>query len=172
MKLTPSQSKAIGYIEEFARTTLTVGQSELPNVLAMSNILPSELDAATELLRKHARVALHFHPDRPSQTGKLVVEAMLQEGVYKNQFETHVSNGRLDPVAEGERARWENRMFGDVFATQAAKLRERPKYGALDLMLHQDGPSPRFGSCYFLLSPEVSRRATFSYMDSHREPIE
>ncbi len=39
-------------------------------------------------------------------------------------------------------------------------------------MLLPDGPCPRFGSCYFLLKPEVLRRSTFSYMDSHRNPPE
>jgi GNAT superfamily N-acetyltransferase len=37
-------------------------------------------------------------------------------------------------------------------------------------MLHSDGPSPRFGSCYLLLEPEVSQRCTFTYLDSHRQP--
>jgi hypothetical protein len=49
-------------------------------------------------------------------------------------------------------------------------MTERPKYGALDLMLHADGPAPRFGSCYFLLKPEVGRRCTFTYLDSHQDP--
>ncbi len=40
---------------------------------------------------------------------------------------------------------------------------QRPKYGALNLMLHPDGPAPRFGSCYFLLSPKVSSRSTYTY---------
>lgn len=39
-------------------------------------------------------------------------------------------------------------------------------------MLHPDGPAPRFGSCYFLLYPEVSRRSTFTYLDSHQNPTE
>ncbi|MGQ7111171.1 DUF3626 domain-containing protein, partial [Escherichia sp. TWPC-MK] len=32
---------------------------------------------------------------------------------------------------------------------------------------HPDGPAPRFGSCYFLLSPKVSSRSTYTYLDSH-----
>ncbi len=39
-------------------------------------------------------------------------------------------------------------------------------------MLHPDGPAPRFGSCYFLLSTEVSQRCTYTYLDSHQEPEE
>lgn len=39
-------------------------------------------------------------------------------------------------------------------------------------MLHPDGPAPRFGSCYFLLSPKVSYRCTYTYLDSHQDPKE
>lgn len=39
-------------------------------------------------------------------------------------------------------------------------------------MLHPDGPAPRFGSCYFLLSPKVSSRSTYTYLDSHQDPKE
>jgi len=49
---------------------------------------------------------------------------------------------------------------------------QRPKYGALDLMLHPDGPAPRFGSCYFLLAPKVSYRCTYTYGGSQQDPIE
>lgn len=44
--------------------------------------------------------------------------------------------------------------------------------GALDLLGHGDGPSPRFGSAYLLLHPAVSRRCTFTYLDSHEKPPE
>jgi hypothetical protein len=45
----------------------------------------------------------------------------------------------------------------------------RPKYGALQVMNHADGPSPRFGSCYFLQRPQVLLRSTFTYGGS-QEP--
>jgi hypothetical protein len=34
-------------------------------------------------------------------------------------------------------------------------------------MYHPDGPAPRFGSCYFLLRPEVSKRSTYTFGGSH-----
>jgi hypothetical protein len=36
-------------------------------------------------------------------------------------------------------------------------------------MYHPDGPAPRFGSCYFLLHPHVSKRSTFTFGGSHEE---
>ncbi len=34
---------------------------------------------------------------------------------------------------------------------------------------HPDGPAPRFGSCYFLLHPQVSGRSTFTFGGSHED---
>src|SRR5690625_2558321 len=103
---------------------------------------------------------------------KSVAEALLEQGKYKNQFETLLSNGKLAPSSRSERDVWENRIFGGAYQRGSTTNDQRPKYGALHLMLHSDGPSPRFGSCYFLLYPHVSRRCTFTYMDSHIDPIE
>ena len=72
----------------------------------------------------------------------------------------------------GERDLWEQKIFGGAYTFDSATVSERPKYGALDLMLHPDGPAPRFGSCYFLLKPAVSQRCTFTYLDSHYDPAE
>lgn len=172
MNLTASQAAALKYIEAYARELRTIGQDELPNVLAMSNISQKTFKEAVQQIKKHARVGLQFHPDRISKSGRTVAQALLEDGFYKNQFETHVSNGKLDPIAEGVRAKWEDNVFGGVFTAHAALLSERPKYGALNLMLYPDGPCPRFGSCYLLLKPVVSQRCTFTYMGSYRNPDE
>lgn len=37
-------------------------------------------------------------------------------------------------------------------------------------MQHPDGPAPRFGSCYFLLHPNVSQRSTYTYGGSQDDP--
>src|SRR5690606_7791400 len=110
--------------------------------------------------------------DRITRNKSSVAESMLSSGYYSNQFETGLSNGMLSPFLGGPRDMWENSLFGGAYALANVTAAERPKYGALDLMRHSDGPSPRFGSCYFLLKPAVSTRATFTYMDSHRNPDE
>jgi hypothetical protein len=61
------------------------------------------LDAAVETLRQHARVVLHFHPDRIGVKPITVAEALLEEGRYRSQFETGLSSGGLtvDPAICG-----------------------------------------------------------------------
>jgi len=138
----------------------------------MSNIERKSFEDAITKLKTHARVALHFHPDRLDPTMKSVAEALLEQGIYKSQFETLLSNGSVSAYPGGERDVWEDKMFGGAYQINGSTTSERPKYGALDVMLHPDGPAPRFGSCFFLLSPEVSRRCSYSYLDSHQDPKE
>ncbi|MCL1066026.1 DUF3626 domain-containing protein [Shewanella olleyana] len=142
--------------------------SVIKNVLLMSNIPTFDVQQAMQALHQHGRVALHFHPDRIDSRGLSVAAGLLKDGVYKSQFETHISNGQLSPELGGPRDHWENQLFGNSYS--GVKL--RPKYGALDIGLCPMGPAPRFGSCYFLTHAQVLSRCTFSYMDSYRLPKE
>jgi Protein of unknown function (DUF3626) len=42
------------------------------------------------ILPLHARVVVHFHPDRLCSSRTTVAQALLKEGVYRNQFETYL----------------------------------------------------------------------------------
>ena len=136
--LSDSQKAALLHIESCAENIHTLGKAELPNVLAMSNISRADFDQAEQQIKDHARIGLQFHPDRISKCGRTVVQALLEDGLYKNQFETHLSNGGLDPTPGGVRCAWEDRIFGESFLKNNAELSERPKYGGLH------GPEPIF----------------------------
>jgi hypothetical protein len=58
-------------------------------------------------------VTLNFHPDRLHR-GKPILQVLAAEGVFRSQFETGTSNGRLTAYPGGDRWRWENRIFGDT----------------------------------------------------------
>ena len=172
MKLTLSQQKAINYFREYTKTRQESAREDIEHVLKMSDLTWEEYQQALNSIRKYARIALHFHPDRPGPDMKTVAESLLESGIYKSQFETLISNGSVSAFPGGARDVWENTLFHGAYNLEGTTIDQRPKYGSLDLMLHSDGPSPRFGSCYFLLKPEVSARATFTYLDSHQNPDE
>ncbi|MEE6450870.1 DUF3626 domain-containing protein [Gottfriedia acidiceleris] len=172
MKLSKSQQLAIENITKYARNYKFEAQSVINHILKMSNISEHTFKNAVSNLKVNARIGLHFHPDRPDSTMKTVAEALLEQGVYKSQFETGLSNGSVSAYSGGERDLWEMRIFGGAYQLVGTSNYQRPKYGALNLMLHPDGPAPRFGSCYFLLSPYVSNRSTYTYLDSHQDPKE
>jgi len=169
VELTLSQRKALEHVAAYARSRKSEADQAIGDVLRLTGIGRASLDEAVAKLQAHAPVALHFHPDRPDHSMKSVAEALLEQGEYKSQFETMLSSGSVSAYPGGERDIWEERMFGGAYQTGGAANSERPKYGALNVMQHPEGPAPRFGSCYFLLSPAVSRRCTFTYLDSHLE---
>ncbi|MCR8848228.1 DUF3626 domain-containing protein [Rossellomorea sp. SC111] len=172
MELTSSQRQAIDYFTANALKHKADAKATIHHVLNMSNISVEVFEQAVNLIKTHAQIGLHFHPDRPTSTMKTVAQSLLEHGEYKSQFETFISNGKVSPHSGGDRDRWEESMFGGAYQSDGTLMSDRPKYGALNLMLHPDGPSPRFGSCYFLLSPKVSSRSTFTYLDSHQNPLE
>ena len=129
-------------------------------------ISPEEL---LEGVREAGRLTLNFHPDRLVANGNSVAEA-LQDGIYRNQFETGISSGGLTAFTGGDRDEWERRLFGGAYHDDAIKDVDRPKYGGFNLMHHPDGACPRFGSCYFRLGKETPHRATYSFGDSAEHP--
>ncbi|MEK4143223.1 MULTISPECIES: DUF3626 domain-containing protein [Paenibacillus] len=171
-ELSESQLSALEYVTNYARTRKSEAVQTIHEILQMSNVDREEFEDAVVKIKSQAKIALHFHPDRLDPVKKSVAEALLEQGVYKSQFETLLSSGSVSAYSGGPRDLWEERLFGGAYQQEGASNSERPKYGALDLMLHSDGPAPRFGSCYFLLSPEVSYRSTYTYMDSHQNPVQ
>jgi hypothetical protein len=182
---------AIAHIRSQALALKPEASENLTHILYMSNIAitPTAAEAAirtaARLIAQHARIALHFHPDRPVHNPSItkplpgglkldgktplpaehlttVANSLLHDGVYKSQFETFISNGAVSAHAGGARDEWERQLFDGAYhhSDEEVTAADRPRYGALDLFRPDDGPAPRFGSCYFLLKPEAGVRAT------------
>ncbi len=60
-----SQRHALQHVTAYARTRKAAARALLDEILAMSNLSADDLDRAVSKIEKHARVSLHFHPDRP-----------------------------------------------------------------------------------------------------------
>ncbi|WP_433057463.1 DUF3626 domain-containing protein [Dactylosporangium sp. CS-033363] len=118
-----------------------------------------------------AVITINFHPDR-SVGGRTVLQGLAADGRFRSQFETGISNGGLTAYPGGDRDRWEERMFGGAYQRPGVRAGDRPKYGALNLLHHDDGAAPRFGSAHLRLRPHVNAWATFTFGDSAREPTE
>jgi hypothetical protein len=167
--LTEAQSRAIARVEAGAEAAIPRARQVLSGFLRQAGEGSRSLDELLASLLSAARVTLNFHPDRLLPDGKTVAEGLLLDGRYRSQFETRVTNGSATAFAGGDRDTWEQRLFGGAYNPSVAAA-ERPKYGALNLMGHPDGASPRFGSCHLRLRPGVARRCTFSFGDSYTEP--
>lgn len=112
-------------------------------------------------------ITINFHPDRFSSNGKTIMENLLVQGQYLGQFRTGTTNGGKTAYIGGDRFLWEQRIFHDAYPQDSV---DRPVYGALNLLRYIDGASARFGSCFFVLKPEIMNRCTFAYGDSSTNP--
>jgi Protein of unknown function (DUF3626) len=167
MSLTPAQRSALEHVASHARKRQAEAAAAQDHICRMCDIPSDDLHAALLSIKQHARVALHFHPDRPDFAGRTVAQGLLEDGRYRSQFETGLSNGGLSAHPGGRRDLCEQLLFGGAYHAHDTTNAERPKYGSLGLLRHAHGPSPRFGSSYLVLAASVSRRCTFTYLDSH-----
>jgi hypothetical protein len=172
MPLSRAQRTAIDHVAAQARSRQSEALAQQDHIRRMCDLSADDLRDAVVSIRRRARVALHFHPDRPDAEGQTVAQALLRDGLYRSQFETGLSNGGLSAHPGGRRDLCEQLLFGGAYHASGTTSAERPKYGSLSLLRHADGPSPRFGSCYFVLAAPVSERCTFTYLDSHENAIE
>jgi hypothetical protein len=150
-RLTNPQRAAWRCVEETILDRQADARVRVTSLLRSSGCSQAMFDAATESLRHHARVVLHFHPDRLGVRPVPVCEALCEEGQYRSQFETGLSSGGLTAFPGGARDEWERTLFGGAYHGSGSSIGDRPKYGALELIRYPDGPWPRFGSCYFVL---------------------
>jgi hypothetical protein len=108
------QRKAFELIRDSAARERARARDNIRSILARAGLSDSLYEAALRGAHAHARVGLHFHPERLSRAERIVAESLLQSGIYKNQFETGLSGGSPTAFPGGERDLWEIRLFGDA----------------------------------------------------------
>ncbi|OAA55862.1 hypothetical protein SPI_08069 [Niveomyces insectorum RCEF 264] len=176
VRLHPSQERAISNVQIQAASLRPAAEQNLAHALRTANLDPNgTLAVTTQAISTHASVCLHFHPDR-LVGARSVAQCLLEDGVYRSQFETRISNGSVSAHPGGLRDEWERALFQGAYHSDdnsggsGWRPDLRPKYGALDLMRNADGPAIRFGSCWLMLKPTVSRRCTFTFGGSQDQP--
>src|SRR5215471_2269274 len=163
--LSPAQAAALRHVDAIARDKEATALASISAICNRAGLAVDTCHEAMELVRQHARIVAHFHPDRFGGKPANVVDCLLAEGVYRNQFETGLSSGSPTAYPGGERDAWERTLFGGAYHNEGVAASERPKYGSLELVRFPDGPAPRFGSCYFLLRG-VGPRTSITFMGS------
>ncbi len=111
MEFTKSQLTALEHITGYARNHAEKAKKTINHILKMSNISEETFADAVNKIKDHARIGLHFHPDRPNSSMKSIAEALLEDGIYKSQFETGLSNGSVSAYSGGERDLWEKKCL-------------------------------------------------------------
>ena len=106
--LSAAQSAALSHIEATSRQREDSAIVSIAGIFERAGYGLEDYSEAIELVRQHARIVLHFHPDRFGRKPASVAESLLSEGVYRNQFETGLSSGSPTAFPGGERDIWEH----------------------------------------------------------------
>ncbi|MGI6665385.1 MAG: DUF3626 domain-containing protein [Christensenellaceae bacterium] len=160
---------AVEAVDKNAKKTETDDIRAIERLLAAENIAVDIVQLKNQLLYA-CDVTINFHPDRFDNTGKLIIENLLVEGMYENQYKTGTSNGARTAQPGGDRDLWEKALFYGAYHKREKNLAARPKYGALNIHNYTDGASARFGACFFTVKPHVIKRCTFAFGDSSTAP--
>ena len=147
-RLTSAQRAAWRHVIDVVRNRQADARTRAKRILRNAGCTPLMLDTAMDCVRRHARVVLHFHPDRIGVKPMTVAEALLEDGQYCSQFETGLSSGGLTAYPGGPRDEWERALFGGAYHRHESTIGERPKYGALELIRYPVGTSEQvFRTC-------------------------
>src|SRR5262245_23870028 len=87
-RFTSAQRAAWQHVREAVRRRQPKGRVRVASILSSVGCPEAMFDAATDAIRRHARVVVHFHPDRIGVKPITVADALLEDGQYRSQFET------------------------------------------------------------------------------------
>ena len=154
---------ALNFLMEKGKRNAAASRRALLHLLEQSGVSWPDYQKMLDRIKSNTSIAIHFHPERLTKAGYSVAEGLVRTGRFRTQYETGISNGSPTAFPGGARDEWEKTFFGGLYHQEASKLIERPKYGALMLAGHLDGPAPRFGSCYLVFDQQVNTRSSYTY---------
>jgi Protein of unknown function (DUF3626)/Probable Zinc-ribbon domain len=145
LDLTSIQCKFLVWIREQAKSQSQTFDHQLKHSDVISNFL-----------RYNSQVIIHVKEH--------MLDTILKDGYYRNQFETKTSGGSRDLES---RKKWEDSLFSNYY--HDVKDEERCKYGCLNVFNDNEGVksiASQYGSAFFELKEEVKERSTFCFGDS------
>jgi hypothetical protein len=170
-RLSPTQHSVVATMRVLARQRSVAARAALEAKATGAGYTVEQLDAVLRYMKDDAQLLVHFSPDQAVPGGRLI-DQFLAGSPYKNQFETHVSNGSLDPSSGGCRDGWERKNFLGLYHTAAdgsaipLTPSERPKYGSLNPTKVPAGASTQYGDSYFVMGSANRGRVTVTENDS------
>jgi hypothetical protein len=187
-RLNQTQRQVLADAAERARESSSAARAGLVERVAAFGYTEAELDRALAYFRDEAAVTINFHPDKAlavaeelaeredasgfdvavAREGAHVIDALLADGRYRNQFETGLTGGSASAYAGGHRDEWEREIFAGGYHDHELIPEERPKYGAMNALDLPLGAARFYGSSHLVLTDEARARTTFTPENSSR----
>lgn len=167
--MTETNIRALKYVETYAKKTK---QQDIKYVQSVANRTPYKnisIDSLIEKIFRNIFITVNFVPDRICGNEKLVIENILKQGKYHNQFKTGVTNGSLLATnPKSVRYKLEHDLFNGIYDHQESSP-SRPIYGALNLLKYANGAAPAYGSCFLTLKRDIYQKCTFAMLNDDSE---
>ena len=127
--LSAANRAALDSVRERAQREQPRHVTRIERVLAAAGV-DADPHALLAAAGRQGVLTINFHPDRLLADGRSVARALDQDGVYRSQFETSISNGGLTAYPGGDRDRWERALFAGAYHGPEVRAAERPRTAA------------------------------------------
>jgi hypothetical protein len=165
VELSPIQRQAFEKIEEEAKRKSSADETLLLQEIQKydSTFTEEDLKALLQFVANKAELHININFGKTVASGKRIVQHLWEDERLKNLFETGDGGGSTDQM---KRKRWEQLMFDGIYDKGGVK--ERPKYGNLNLLGHVIGDifCRQYGASYLVLKAHMRKRVTISSGDS------
>mmetsp|Transcript_120811 Transcript_120811/g.188675 ORF Transcript_120811/g.188675 Transcript_120811/m.188675 type:complete len:895 (-) Transcript_120811:344-3028(-) len=153
--LKPCQKQALRHIRQLARRNHREALPEVKKRVQNMGFEEDKLWMTLAFVRELAPAIIHVDLDH-------IVDYLLRDTHYRNQFETNSSGGCM---SHSLRKQWERNLFGAAY--DKVEGTDRVKYGVLNVMNDKSGVAPcaQYGESYMVLK-DVRLRITCAPEDS------
>lgn len=189
-RLNDTQQAVVADVKTKAKDRSEGARAALLEVAKRNGYTEAEVDQVLAYIKEKAPVTVNIHPDKAltqqtraysygsapadmpeykvsvDRATSRLIDALLVDGHYKNQFETGVTSGSSSAYPGGSRDKWEETIFEGGYHKHSLVPAERPKYGAMNAANNPAGPAGQYGSCYMVLKPGIKERTTFTPKNS------
>jgi hypothetical protein len=192
-RLNDTQRAVVADVFKKAAERSDAAMAALTTRFEQAGLTKADLELTLDYVKTKAPLLVAFHPDKElrqevlsenltdkvptysvavDRANNRLIDALLKDGTYRNQFETGISGGSPTAYPGGLRDGYEAKVFEGGYHTHELIPQERPKYGSLYAGQIPSNSQRSYGSCYLVLKPGVRDRTTFTPADSALVPPE
>jgi hypothetical protein len=154
--LTARQQMALSYVMKKSKIFSKAVKYNLLEKFKMLGYSETELKLVHDYVKRDVKTVIHINLTK-------VLDFILNDTNYRNQFETNISGGSLSKSARDD---WEKQLFNGLYLHSEGS--EKVKYGALNITNDSSGvrSAHGYGNSYLVLNDATKVRTSFVWGDS------
>lgn len=159
--LTSRQQMALNYVMKKSAIFSKAVKYNLMEKIKLLGCTEAELKSVHNYVKKNVKTVIHINLTK-------VMDFILNDTNYRNQFETNISGGSLSKSARDD---WEKQLFNGLYLHSESG--EKVKYGALNITNDPSGvrSAHGYGNSYLVLNDATKIRTSFVWGDSSAKDL-